>query len=422
MRRPNVLEVAQRGIRAGGRLADGSAARTFLVATVPVCAVYAATASWWSAQSPDTFTNLLTARSVADRGSIYLDEDQMLTELADYGVSIVPTGDGHLVGRYPPAAGLHAVPFFLLVRGETQPVSPDPLTRQPPRPLGEYRVPPTWPGALTSVLLAAGAVGMLALTFRLFTNGATAVGAAYLFGLGTSVWSVAADELWQHTTGIFWIALSGYLVARARAGSGALTYGIATAVRPLNAIIGGAVVVREGLSRRWQHGLLLAAGLAGGLAVVLGTNAVVFGSPSIQGGYRSGDVLSDREGLGALWFPFNYVRGLLHPRYGLLVWSPFLALLLARVHRAWRTAPDWCRGPALGGALYLVVHWTLHRASGGAGFYFYRYPLEPLTAAAPLLVWTYLDQIRSRPRWNAVFGRCVLVAIVGHTIGALALR
>lgn len=416
-----IARLLQGGQRRAGRWADASAFGTFLLAALPLCMVYAATASWWTAQSPDTFTNLLTARSLAERGSLYLDDDATLAEIPDYGVSIIPTEGGHLIGRYPPAASLHAAPFYLLVRGQTRALSPDPLSRQPTRPLGDYRVPPTWPGALTAVLLTAAAVGLLALTFRQFTDGSTAVMASLLLGLGTSLWSVAADELWQHTPGVFWLAASGYLASRARPAR-ALTFAIATAVRPLNAMIGGIVALRDVRNRRWADGFVLLNGLAAGLAVVVATNAVVFGSASILGGYRGQDIVTDRGGHGGLWYPLNYLRGLFHPRYGLLVWSPFLALLLVRVHRAWSTAPDWCRGPALGGAAYLAVHWTLHRASGGAGFYFYRYPLESLTVAAPLLVWTYLDQIRGWPRREATFKRCALVAVVGHAVGALSLR
>lgn len=403
-------------------LADRSPYATFLLAAVPVAIVYALTASWWVAQSPDSFTNLLTARAVAERGSLYLDEDAQLTELRDYGVSIIDTDGGRLASRYQPAASLHAVPLYLLARGHTVGLVADPITSPPPRPIEDYRVPPAWPGALTSVLLVGAAVGTMALTFRQMAAGSVAVLAAYTIGLGTSLWSVAADELWQHTPGVFWLAIGGYATARTQAATSALGYGIAAAVRPFNAVVGGVVALRHLFSHRRWIAVAVGAGVGIGIGSVIATNAVVFGTPSIQGGYRGGDVFSDTEGLGPLWYPLNYLRGLLHPRYGLLTWSPFVALLLARVPRAYRTSPVWCRGPAIGGAIYLLMHWTIHRASGGAGFLFYRYPLEALVACAPLLFWTYLDQVRTDPRRNRLFGLLVLIGVVGHSTAALTLR
>jgi hypothetical protein len=122
---------------------------------------------------------------------------------------------------------------------------------------------------------------------------------------------------------------------------------------------------------------------------------------------------------GPYWFVKNYARGLLDPRFGMLIWSPFLVVLIPGLREAWRRADDWVRGPAIGAAAYFFLQWTLNRASGGFRFFSYRYPLEPLVAAAPLLLLAYLHWIRPRPAVARVFFVCVAVAVALHAYGAM---
>ncbi len=88
-------------------------------------------------------------------------------------------------------------------------------------------------------------------------------------------------------------------------------------------------------------------------------------------------------------------------RRGFLVWSPFLLVLLPGLPAGWRAAPAWVRSAAVGGLVYLLLQYGANRFSGGDGHFTYRYPLEMLTAASPLLVlsarhWTLQTRLRRK--------------------------
>ena len=69
---------------------------------------------------------------------------------------------------------------------------------------------------------------------------------------------------------------------------------------------------------------------------------------------------------------------------GFLTTSPILGVALVGSILYWREIPNWAKSAAIAGALYLLVHAALNRASGGSAV-FYRYPLEAIVLAAPLL-------------------------------------
>ena len=120
----------------------------------------------------------------------------------------------------------------------------------------------------------------------------------------------------------------------------------------------------------------------------------------------------------------GYVRNigmaLFSPTRGLLVWSPFLIVLLPGLPAAWRAAPSWVRGGALGGLVYLLVQYKANRYSGGDGFAAYRYPLEALTASAPLLLLSYTEWVAQRPRVAQAFRVLVILSVVAHAAFAIA--
>ena len=405
---------------------DGaSSARFLLVVIAPVLVVYLATASWRAPDSPDTYLNGLTAYQMAKHHTAYLD-DRVNDTKVDAGKWIVPTRDGHLISLYPPGAALHAAPLSILAGGTHQVtvVSTEAFSRDhdlPRRPVVLDLVP-TWPAALTAVLTTTAAMAIIALTLRRLSSGSVAAAATAVAAFATSAWSVGADELWQHSPAMAWIAASGYLLSRRREAAGGLAAGIAIVCRPITMLIGLGSVAIDGWNRRWRSVIPQVAGLSIGLAFLTWFNIHYLGSASPLGGYavtKAGAAhLPNRT---PLWVLANQAKGLFAPRYGLLVWSPWLIPLVWGLRKAWRDAPDWVRGTALGGLVYIVTSWTLDVASGGAAYYFYRYPLEPLVAAGPLLFLAYgagVGPVPARRRW---FWRLVGLSALAHALAAITM-
>jgi len=153
-----------------------------------------------------------------------------------------------------------------------------------------------------------------------------------------------------------------------------------------------------------------------GLVALIAYNWVVFGVPSVSGGY--GDAFTSRAIHSSIgWYLSNVGGALVDPARGLLVWAPFLIVLSPGLLRGWKTAPAWARGAAIGGLLYLLLQLKSNRFSGGSGFFAYRYPLEMLMASAPLLFlawrhWTTETAIRRH-----LFRLAAALAVVGQALG-----
>jgi alpha-1,2-mannosyltransferase len=395
-----------------------STRQLFMLVAIPLFAIFLATAAW-SRQRVDVdgFTNVVTAWSLGTTGSPYLPEHVPLTagEYPGY-VSWIVAYEDTAIGKYPPGAALHAAPLYA-VWPQAAPVSEldvghlD-LAAPPPVP-----VPPYGPSAIVSALVVALAMGFLAVSFRRYATVTTAAMGAYVAGLGTAAWSVAANTLWQHGPGMLWIALAGVLAAGHRFASGA-AYGVAVVVRPLNALIAaGTGLYLSWRERNWRPAAKIGAGALIGLVALVAYNTAVYGQVSVLGGYSSAFVDNAAE-LDLAGYVGNLGLALLSRSRGLLIWSPFLIVLLPGLRAAWRAAPSWVRGAALGGVAYLLVLLKANRFSGGGGFPAYRYPLEAVTAAAPLLFLAYTEWVAKRPFARRLLLWLAALSIAIHTLFA----
>jgi len=218
---------------------------------------------------------------------------------------------------------------------------------------------------------------------------------------------------------MMWIA-AGMVLSVRRPLAGGLAFGIAAVTRPHTALVGLAVAAARWIEDRKLWGAVGAAALTvAGLAAVVTYNAWLFDGASISGGY--GDSLVTRlmssSNLG--WYAGNLVGALIDPTRGLLVYSPFLVFLIPGLPYAWRESPWWVRGAAVGGALYLLVQLKANVFEEGDTFFSYRYPLEALTAAAPLLVLAYSGWVARRPSVKWLFFVAVGLSIVFQAVGVL---
>ncbi len=393
--------------------------RFFLLIFTPLLALYLATTMWSPPNHIDPFTNRVTAWSVGTQGTFILDDFVHLTEPDFLGnlAWIVPAGES-AASQYPPGTALLAAPLYAVWPENADLESLSGLNRPDVAPV-ELLVPPIAPSAITASLAVSAAIGLLGVAFRrLGSTSGFALAGAYLAGLGTSAWSVAADRLWQHGPAMLWIALA-LVLARRRVLASGFAFGAAVLTRPPTAVIAAAT----GLYRGWKERSIRPVVLTGigalvGVGLFLAYNQAVFGSFSISAGY--GTTFQDRALDGDLaGYAKNVFLGVFSASRGFLIWSPFLVVLIPGLPAAWRAAPSWVRGSAIGGLLYLLIQYKANRFSGGSGFYSYRYPLEMLTAAAPLLYLSFKEWVEPRPRPLRIFLALAIASVVIHGVGAV---
>ncbi|HVT16702.1 MAG TPA: hypothetical protein VHQ90_11065 [Thermoanaerobaculia bacterium] len=222
---------------------------------------------------------------------------------------------------------------------------------------------------LAASAIAALSVGILFLILCRRVSAWTAAAIALAFGLGTSMWTIGSQNLWQHGPGVLCLLLGMLALDRPR-GDGAhvaagLFLGMAVAVRPQNGLFLAAAAVYlwvRGESR--GHSLRAVLGLALGgllpLAAMIAYNLryyhLLLGSYGLYGqGLFTRYILPTRllQGFSGL---------LLSPNRGLLMFSPVVVLGLwgmARAFRRWRSEPLVAAfsGAALAYAL-LHASWT----------------------------------------------------------------
>lgn len=411
---------------AAGPRSDESVAisrrRLFLAVAAPLFAVYLLTATWGTPTINDTYTNTLSAWNLGTEGSFYLRHHEQLIEYRGWKAWVVDAGDT-AVSMYPPGVSLIAAPLYALWPEPATPVTFD-ADRIPwglPRVDLTYLEPPPAPAVLAAAGSTAAAAGILAVVaLGLGASRRSALGAGYLAGLGTAAWAVASDQLWQHGPAMLWIMAGLALAARRPLASGS-AWALAILTRPPVALIAAAVGLTRGWQERnWRPVFLIGTGAGAGLLAYLFYNLIVFGELSVGGGYGTGFQERSLAAPGSDYLENLFQAGFSLHR-GLFIWSPFLLVLIPGLRAAWRAAPAWVRGGAIGGLLYLLVQYKANRYTGGFAFPTYRYPLEGLTAMAPLLYLSYSEWVARRPRAQLGFVALALLSVSLQFLGAIDL-
>ncbi|NNF87141.1 MAG: hypothetical protein HKM97_01300, partial [Acidimicrobiia bacterium] len=268
------------------KIGDG---RFFLLIAVPLLVLYLATATWSLPYHIDAFTNVLSSWKLGTDGTVLLDDHVQLADDEYYGyvALIVPAGES-AASQYPPGTSLMTAPLYAVWPQDAQIVLFSSEVRPDVAPVEALR-PPIGPAAITASFTAAIAIGLLGVVFRRLGGGSLiALMAASVAGLGTSTWSVAADQLWQHGPGMMWIALALLLSERHAIAPG-LAFGAAVLTRPPTAVIAAATgIYRSWNERSFRPILGIGVGALIGLALFLAYNNHVFGSASISAGYGTG--------------------------------------------------------------------------------------------------------------------------------------
>ncbi|HVL98872.1 MAG TPA: hypothetical protein VM324_06255 [Egibacteraceae bacterium] len=368
--------------------------KLFTAVAGPLLAVYLATASYGIPQSPDPIAAAMPAWQLVERGTLSLD--------ASVGDNpwLVDTGE-RVVSNRQPGVIAWGVPFYALW------------------PLPAADDLPMAPAGVAAAVAAALAMGVLALVLRHLVAPTEAMVAALVAGLGTATWTVSADGLWPHGPSQLWLGLALLALAGTRYVAAGLGFTAAIVTRP-NAAVLAAVV---GLYLAWRQRSVRPAVLVGaasvlGVVALVAYNTAVYGSPSIAGGYPS-DFTDRLTTMTWLTYAENVVGTFVSPGRGILVLSPFLLVLAPGLRAGWRAAPSWVRGSALAGVLYLALHLRMNRFSGGTNFFSYRYPIESLTLAAPLLVLAWREWVAGSARRMRWLATAVAASFGVHALGAL---
>lgn len=373
---------------------------------------------------------------------------------------LVPTCDpGRLgyVNQYGPGAGLTALPIFALLGWATADLQQHPAA--------------VWYGGkFVASVCVAGSVGLVYLSLWRWTRPWAALAIALVYGIGTCVWSVSSQALWQSGPNILFLALAVYCLVQAEravavrgagwwaVGAG-LAAGWAVVCRPTSALVAGALagayLVRVFSGWRQKHSRQrsgrpgqapapewqvssqpseppappsqLKTSLPGAICVgfILGMlppglflasyNTYYLGAPWRFGQLEAGGRLAQRQlGQPDPWsgkFLEGLYGQLISPSRGLFVYSPILVFSIWGMALAWQKRRYWLLRPlSLASLLLLLAQSKWFNWHGGWSFG-YRLLVDtmPLAAvcAAPTVRWI-------RRHWP-VAGLAVLLA--GWSIG-----
>ena len=371
------------------RFDEAPAWKTFLVVFLPLLAIYLLTMDRSNVeQGVDAVAGALPAWRFTQFGDINMSQFADLPWIVEV--------DGRLLSNRPPGVSWVAVPFYWLFGSQSFAGS----------------IPSMLPATAAAASVSAAAVGVVHLALRRVGSPSMAVAAALVFGLGTSTWSISANELWAHGPAQLFLALGLLAISTNRFLAAGVAHGAALLVRPVTALIAaGTGLIHGWMVRSWRPVLLGGLGAGSGLAVLMIYNRLVLGTwspvPAVYG-----ETFIERAQNQSL---FGYIGDLFgtffHPRYSVFVFSPFLLFTLPGLRSGWKGAPAWTRASALAGAVYMLIHLRLNRFWGGAEFN-YRYPLEMLTVMAPLLFLSWRSWFeRASEGWRRVFGYSVAMSI-----------
>lgn len=381
--------------------------------------IYGLTATWSLPWHIDAATNALTGWYVATTGSPVASHHEMLVERGQLGniLWIVQSSRGP-VSQYPPAAAVPPALAYALVQPEATLIEVA-GTNDPALGTAEILLPPLWPATASAILVTAAAIGVLAKVFQeLGAQRRVAILAGLLAGTATGAWSVVSNMTWTHGSAIIALALGLLALARERWALAGLAFGAAILARPHLAVIPAVVGVWVTLARRDRRPMIhVGITSAMGLGLLLVYNFWLWGAVTITGGY--GEAFAENLTSNSIgWFLGNIAGGLLDPQRGLLIWAPFMLLLVPAAWLSRSSHPDWTLAASVGGVIYLLIQWRANRFSGGAGFFAYRYPMETLMVMAPSLYLGYCHWVRNRRLTEWMLRFALAISIAAQAIGA----
>lgn len=280
-------------------------------------------------------------------------------------------------------------------------------------------------GALTASLLTALAAVCVFLAARRFVGPLPALLTALAFGLGSCVWAISSQALWQHPANALFLSLGAYFLLgiperRRYAAYCGAALGMAVLCRPTSAIVVicvGAYLLSA--NRRWFAGYMLA-GLP--FAVILAMyNGYYFGNP-----FEFGQTLASKSialastGSEHLWQSpiLESLPGLfISPSRGLVFYSPVLLFGLVGAVLVWKDRRYRPLIPLQAATLALILVAAKWFDWWGGSTYGYR----PIVDTAPffaLMMIPVIDRVVSNRWMLSLFGALLLWSSAVQFVGA----
>lgn len=308
---------------------------------------------------------------------------------------------------------LSAVPVFAAIK----PWLADPETRHAAAWYG---------GKLAASAFVAGSAAFVFLAAARLVAAPYALLAAFAYGLGTSVWAVSSQALWQHAPSEFSLAVGAYALVRRRDGwmypalCGA-AFAWATWCRHPSAV---AVLAAGGYFFLVDRKALFAYLLAGApfAAGMFALNAWCYGSPFHFGELLVPHLAAETTGRPAIWQTpawFGLSGMLFSPSRGMFVYSPFLVFAVWGAWRCWREpALEVLRPLTVAVGALWIVHAVYFDWWGGYS-YGYRQIVDSTTLLAVTLA-PVLPRVLARRRLAIPFFACLAWSVVVQAVGAWA--
>jgi hypothetical protein len=265
-----------------------------------------------------------------------------------------------------------------------------------------------WPGTLVAVVTSWLAVLVIAATAERLKKGLW-LPAVILFGLGTATWAVSAMHLWPHGPAQLAIAIAVWFLVQEKDLPAGLAFAVAVLIRPPVAVIScGLALVKARSERSWKPLVTIGIPSAVAAAFYLAYNRLLFGSWSPLASYDAVGGLGGNQDL--MDWAENIVRAFVSPLHGILLWSAWITVCLWAWFSRRKDVPRWLFVTPILAGIYIVVHSGLEQASGALP-YNYRYPLEAITVAAPVLIMMYPSFETTRAK-QIVMGVAVISSVL----------
>lgn len=324
------------------------------------------------------------------------------------------TGEPLFVSTFGPAAGLVGLPVAAAGRA---------LGADPRNPYDVYLL-----SRITAALLTAGSVAMVFLAALAFTTHGRALLLSGAYALGSCVWTLSSQALWQQTSELFFLSVGALSLIRGerawqRGTATGLAFALAAACRPTAALVALAAGCYLLISDRRAFGAYLLGALPVALSL-LAYNLYYFGVALDFGQLAAGagEVARIKTGSSDLWQTPLWLGAtglLLSPSRGLLVYTPFLAAAFAGAVLAWKEE-RYARLRFL--TLAIAALWLPAFAWfdwwGG-----WTYGYRPIVDSAPLLAMLCapaIDRILSSQAWKAAFVAALAWSVFIQVLGVLA--
>lgn len=368
--------------------------------------------------SGDPIPTVFVAINLVKQGTIFLDDLRDYYPYHDLPY-FVSSQKGHIVSNYPVFPGVMATPVF----------TPFVWLRMLEK--GDGDLVWRYLAKLTGSMYCALSVLILYYSLKRLIDQSGALALSFAYGLGTAIWPVAAQSLWQHGPSVFWWSVCWYGLIRSHqhperlsrwlsiAGTAA---GCAVLCRTVNGIATAAlcliVLIQFG---RKAVGFVLPAFLL--------TTLLIFYNVALFDSWKGGDSVLhtlhwelDRVAEGSWSTPLyiGFWGQLISPSRGLLVFSPFLLFSLAGMVVVWTEKEPVWKLIAYTAPIPILMYIVFGKYAvwwGGNSHYGPRYQIEsiPFLIMYLSVVWKHIA--RSKVLWYSFVG-LLIVSILIQWIGA----